>query len=203
MEIIPDEIYVQVDLMEYEKKGQGKTSLDVIKSNFLQSCKSIGLPDSLITTAFYEGSSTTYSRKKKKSDLFASISYEIKFTNIKDIDKLVEKLDDDATQNFSVVRTDHTKMTEFRKQLKTQAIKAAKEKGIYLSEAIGEKLGEAVTIMEPDENGGFYMENSQISNGRYVQAFSNYSTSSDEEGGTIDFKKIKLRYQINVIFALK
>jgi len=44
MEIIPDEIYVVVDLREYEKKGQGKTDIETIKSFFLQNCKDIGLP---------------------------------------------------------------------------------------------------------------------------------------------------------------
>ncbi len=28
VEIVPDEIYVQVDLKEYEKKGQGKVTID-------------------------------------------------------------------------------------------------------------------------------------------------------------------------------
>jgi hypothetical protein len=59
------------------------------------------------------------------------------------MDKLVEKLDDDATQNFLIVSTDHSKMAEFRRQLKIAAVKAAKEKGIYLTDAIGERLGES------------------------------------------------------------
>ena len=35
LEIVPDEIYVQVDLREYEKKGSGKIDLETIKKNFL------------------------------------------------------------------------------------------------------------------------------------------------------------------------
>ena len=35
MEIIPDEIYVQVDLKEYKKKGESKVELEKIKSDFL------------------------------------------------------------------------------------------------------------------------------------------------------------------------
>ena len=33
-EIIPDEINVKVDLREYEKKGQGKVSINKIKAEF-------------------------------------------------------------------------------------------------------------------------------------------------------------------------
>ena len=100
MEIIPDEIYVVVDLREYEKKGQGKTDIETIKSFFLQNCKDIGLPDSAITIASYEGYNNPWLRKKKKADLYSSISYQIKFNKSSDIDKLVDKLDDDPTQNF-------------------------------------------------------------------------------------------------------
>ena len=39
MEVIPDEIYVQVDLREYKKRGEEKTELDKIKNDFLASCK--------------------------------------------------------------------------------------------------------------------------------------------------------------------
>ena len=44
------------------------------------------------------------------------------------MDALVEKLDDNATQNFQVVLTTHSNVIEFRKQLKIKAIQAAKEK---------------------------------------------------------------------------
>ncbi|MDQ3681647.1 MAG: hypothetical protein M3352_01075 [Bacteroidota bacterium] len=36
MEVIPDEIYVQVDLKEYEKKGQSKVNIETIKKRFLR-----------------------------------------------------------------------------------------------------------------------------------------------------------------------
>src|SRR3954464_2249282 len=75
MEIVPDEIFVQVDLKEYQKKGQDKVSIDKIKDDFLKKVKSLGLPDSAITIAAYDGSNgNPWIRKKnKKEELFASI----------------------------------------------------------------------------------------------------------------------------------
>jgi uncharacterized protein YggE len=206
MEIIPDEIYVVVDLREYQKKGQDKTDIETIKSAFLQKCKEIGLPDSVITIASYEGYNNPWLRKKKKTELYASISYQIKFTKSSDVDKLVDRLDDDATQNFRIAKTSHSRITEFRKQLKIQAVKAAKDKGIYLTEAIGEKLGEAITISEPDEDfTGYY---NQLFNQKVVSnyALSQEKLAPDSTGdpeAMIDFKRIKLRYEVNVVFALK
>jgi uncharacterized protein YggE len=205
MELVPDEIYVVVDLKEYEKKGQGKINLDKIKNDFLDACKSIGLSDSVISIASYEGynGNPWWRKKNKKDDLLASIAYQIKFRDSKKMDELVDKLDDNATQNFSIVRTSHSKLQEYRRQLKIQAIKAAKEKAKYLAEAIDEKVGEAVTIAEPTDNfsdPAYRMENMSMSN----MAISQYKMRqlADETAG-VDFKKIKLRFEVNVVFALK
>jgi len=205
MEIIPNEIYVVVDLREYQKKGQDKTDIETIKSGFLQKCKEIGLPDSVITIASYEGYNNPWLRKKKRTELYASISYQVKFSKSSDVDKLVDRLDDDATQNFRIAKTSNSRITEFRKQLKIQAVKAAKDKGIYLTDAIGEKLGEAVTISEPEEDfTGYYNQLTnqyKIANTAYQQKLSEVEVGSPE--ALIDFKRIKLHYEVNVVFALK
>ncbi len=48
LEIVPDEIYVQVELREYDKKGGGKIDIDGIKSDFLKAVVATGIPDSNI-----------------------------------------------------------------------------------------------------------------------------------------------------------
>lgn len=206
MEVIPDQIYVNIVLREYQKKNEPKKDLETLKTGFMESCKAIGLPDSVISIASYTGFNNYYwlRRERKKSpDLFASITYQVKFSNSKQMDDLIEKLDDEATQSFDIVNTSHSKMSEYRKQLKILAVKAAKDKGIYLTEAIGEKLGPAITVKEPDESGVLttmvanrvYSQTRIESNGRFDGA--------NDKSLEIDFKKIKLRYEVNVVFALQ
>ena len=209
MEIVPDEIYVHVELKEYQKKGENKKGIETIKTQFLEACKAVGIPDSLISIVSYAGNNPYFWKKRKKDpDLFAGITYQVKFNNSELMDKLVEKLDDDATQGFLIVSTSHSKMTEYRRQLKIAAVKAAKEKGIYLTEAVGEKLGEAIKINEPDENtltrtSGLYGSTqgyNVVARGASQARLSN-EAFFDETG--IDFKKIKLRFEVDVVFALK
>jgi uncharacterized protein YggE len=151
LEIVPDEIYVQVDLKEYEKKGQAKMPIDRIKQEFLNKLKSIAIPDSAITILTYDGDGADFWEKKKKvnQELLASISYQLKLKTSAQVDAVVNVLDDNATENFSIIKTTHSKIIELRKQLKIQAVKAAKEKAIYLAEAINEKIGVAVSINRP------------------------------------------------------
>jgi uncharacterized protein len=203
MEIIPDEIYVQVDLKEYEKKGQGKINIETIKRNFLNNVKALGIPDSLVSIAAYDGfGGNPWLRKKnKKNELYASISYQVKIKTSKQLDDVVDKLDDEATTNFYIQRTSHSKLAEYRKQLKIQAIKAAKEKAQYLTEAIDEKAGEVVTINEPME---YYQPYYNVMRSNVMmkeQAMNQDMVSANDN--PVDFRKMKLRYDVTVVFAVK
>lgn len=205
MDVIPDEIYVQVNLREYKKKGENKTELDKIKTDFLANCKTVGIPDSNISVASYEGYDLPYviRRRKKDPELYASIVYQIKFSNTKKIDELVDRLDDDATSNFYIVRTSHSKIIEYRKQLKIMAVKAAKDKATYLSESVNEQLGQAITIVEPEE----YSTSDILSNqGKYSNVYSQAKVAMDRNdlGNTgVDYRKIRLRFEVKVLYALK
>jgi len=210
MDIIPDEIYVQVNLREYKKKGENKTELDKIKTDFLTNCRAIGIADSNISVASYDGYNLAaiWRRRKKDPDLMASIVYQVKFNNTKKIDELVDRLDDEATSNFLIARTSHSKIMEYRRQLKIMAVKAAKEKALYLTEATNEQLGQAITIVEPKESvSSDVIQSSNIAMreekpgfmfGKVagVDSFNNYNEA-------VDYRKIKLRFEVNVLYALK
>ncbi|MBK6826434.1 MAG: SIMPL domain-containing protein [Chitinophagaceae bacterium] len=204
MEVIPDQIFVNILLREYQKKGESKKDLETIKTEFLTACTNAGIADSLISIVSYTGYNNYYwlHRKKKTPDMNASITYQIRFSQSKQMDELVDKLDDEATQSFDIVGTNHSKMTEFRKQLKIGAVKAAKDKAIYLTEAIGEKLGPAITVNEPNDQ--IRQNNIASATLTNVQMRYEYKDVSGGSGKTfeIDFKKIKLRFEVEVIFAL-
>lgn len=204
MEVVPDEIYVHVHLKEYEKKGSGKISIDKIKTDFLAQVRQIGIPDSAVSIASYEGNDGNIWWKKKKKDpqMFASITYQLKLNSSAKVDQLVNALDDDATENFQIVRTSHSKILEYRRQLKIAAVKAAKEKAQYLAGAIDEKVGEAIIVNEPAEM-NIYQPNP------YGNMMMNKLENASLDAGSAapaqapDFKKIKLKFEVNAVFALK
>jgi uncharacterized protein len=210
MEIVPDEIYVQVDLKEYKKKGENKTELEKIKTEFLEKCRVVGIADSAISIASYEGSNYNYwywKKRKKDPDMYAGIAYQVKFKESKKMDQLIDVLDDEATINFQIVKATHSKIQEYRRQLKIQAVKAAKEKGIYLTEAVTERLGEAITIVEPDDNALLNMQDNNARLSQYSNEFYRDGIKGKHDGGAgntgVDFKRIKLRYEVQIVFALK
>jgi uncharacterized protein YggE len=203
MEVVPDEIYVQVDLREYDKKGAGKVDIESIKNKFIKACISLGIPDTNISIQGYQGWDGNYwwskKNKKKNPDMMASISYWVKLSNTKKMDELVDKLDDEATQNFFIAKVSHSKVQEFKKQLKVQAIKAAKDKAIYLAAALGENIGAAITINEPNEINVYPMP---MYSNRMVKMEAVSAADAGAPAPNIDFKKIKYQFEVNVVFAL-
>jgi uncharacterized protein len=202
MEIVPDEIYVQIALREYAKKGGGKADIDEIRKNFLKNVQAAGIADSNISVESFQGWDGNYwwyhKNKKKNPDMMAGITYQVKLSSTKKMDELVAKLDDQATERFNISKVWHSKLDEFKKQLKMQAVKSAKEKATYLTDAIGEKIGEALIINEPNEMADF--PRPMYANAMLKQA--NFEGAPTEEP-QVDFKKMKLRFEVNVSFAIK
>jgi uncharacterized protein len=199
MEVVPDEIYVRIGLTETSQKKD----ITSITNTFLQQCRSVGIADSVISISSYDGTKYSWWKpKSEKENLYKKTTYQIKFSSTKQIDELIAKLDEKTTEEFYVISTSHSKIQQYRKEIKTRAIKAAKEKAKYLAEAIDEKIGEAISITEPGDNSGipwYYYRNANVmSNNAYV------GMDNSADGNTNpDFKKLKIRFEINVVFALK
>ena len=200
MEITPDEIYVQIELREYDRKNGDKVDIETIRNQFLAAAKSMGIADTNVVVQGYSGWDGNYwwykKNKKKNPDMNAGINYEVKVKTVDEMDQLVDKLDDEATQNFSISRVWHSKMEELKKQLKIQAVKAAKEKAGYLAEAIGEHVGQALTINDPNENTPYPQP-------YYANKMMVAQAADGSAPMNVDFKKIKLQFDVNVIFELK
>ncbi|MFT4202749.1 MAG: SIMPL domain-containing protein [Chitinophagaceae bacterium] len=200
-EVTPDEIYVQVSLREYNKKNNDKVDIETIRNQFLQNARQIGLTEKEITVQSYtgwNGNIIIYKKNKKNNpDLKAGIVYLVKLNGTQQMDQLVNILDDDATQNFFVSKYDYSKMEELKKELQIEAAKDAKEKAAYTAAAIGEAVGKAITIDSAVEVG----QNAPRLYATYAKAAvaDNATASAPMD---VDFKKIKVQYNIQVTFGL-
>ncbi|MET0245052.1 MAG: SIMPL domain-containing protein [Flavitalea sp.] len=195
MEVVPDEIHVLISLKEYEKKGKGKIDINSITNGFLAGVKKAGIADSAVKLASMGGDSgyPWWKKKNQKDELYASKTYEIVFNSPALINALVAQLDDDATENFVISEVTHTRIKEFRKQLRIDALKAAKEKAKYLAAAIGQTAWSAISISEPD-------------NGFAVPVYANFARGSMKEADNAnepEFKKITITMEMNAVFELR
>jgi uncharacterized protein YggE len=86
-------------------------------------------------------------------------------------------------------------MTNLKKELKIQALLAAKEKAAYLLASLDDKVGNAISITEVD-NGNYQSPRPMMFANKAMMA--NAAPAESD----IDFKTIKLSFQINAVFEI-
>lgn len=201
MEIVPDEIYFRVVLKEYQK-DKNKVAMEKLEKELTQSVLAAGIAKEDFMIEQVSG----YSWSKKKKDdaeLYNSKSFIIKVSTPGKIDEILNKVNAESIYSVEIRNYSHSKIEEYKRQLKIEAIKAAKAKATYLLEAIGEKIGPALEVNEYDNayhTGGFYMEEVQITNSEYKQFD---AVQLSDENNFIGFQKIKLQFQVNATFSIQ
>lgn len=206
MEIIPDEIYFNVSLKEYftDKSNKTKVEIEVLEKQLQQAVKDVGISkDNFQIENIYGGTHNWiyYSKKEKPADILESKRYVLKVNDLSKIDNILSKVDGKGIESVNIARYSHSKMTEFRKELKIKALQAAKEKAGYLLQSIGEQVGGVLEIHEAGDNEGMPVPYTQ---GYMSNRISQVAMDGAESTGSeIDFKKIKIRYEIQALFSIK
>lgn len=201
IEVTPDEIYVYAELREFtrEKKKYMIEDLEKGMVNFIESVTKTPAKD--ITMDDVDGD--VIALKRKTRDAVITKVYEIKFKDYKQVSQFMAATDSLFVRNSYISRYSHSKIDEYKKQVKIDAIKAAKTKADYLLEAIGSKTGKPLSIVEP--NGYVNVNDRRIERlGGLAQLRSNSRERYDDgnSDNTPSTKKIKLTYSINAEFEI-
>jgi uncharacterized protein YggE len=193
-EVTPDIIYVSISLKEY-MNGKTKVEIGQLERQLQKAVNEAGIAKDDFT--INNISSFNYNDPKKKAaDFLTSKQYRIKVRDLNSINTILSKVDDKGIQSTGIDRYDYSKLTELRRELKIKALQAAREKATYLLTSIGEKVGGAIDIQEIDNE----PMNQPVYNVRMFKTASADATAEAPED--IDFKKIKLNYQVRAVFEI-
>jgi uncharacterized protein len=208
MEYTPDQFEVLVTLQEYESRGT-KRDINAIKNDFLQRMIKAGIIEKDITVYNLSGTDAIdrfWSRKTKNKDqaLRASINYLIKLKSIDEVNKLADNLDDEATTNFNILKADHSRIEEFKNQLRLQALENAKQKAVIYASKLGEQVGEALQVNEPyEQHMGYYAGEGAMRMREMAVSAPMQESTRVAQAMQVNFRKLKLRFDSHVVFALK
>lgn len=141
-------------------------------------------------------------------------TYTIPVNSEVDPQKLLSDLKKPLIYDVSIINGEVSNITEYRKKVKIEAIKAAKEKAEYLLAALGEQIGSVLTIEEltpslqqnyrgwdpywgyaysyPSHNLSANTSNSVVNAGQ-----------SNHENGIQHVATDKLKYEVSVTFQIK
>jgi uncharacterized protein len=175
-EVIPDQIFISITLKE-SSDGKVMTTMESLEKNLKDkiSAKGISL-ENLTLNSTHESIEKVSKRTVEK--LKENI-YHLK-TNDPEIAKaILIQLQSSSVKDARIVKIDHSRMDEFKKEIRLKAVRSAKDKADKMLGALGEVAGKLIFLIEKDE------PNKQV--------------QSEEE---LNLLKIKLLYRVVARFEV-
>lgn len=193
MEVVPNLIYLNIVINE----NDSKTPINEQEKNMLEKLKGIGI-DVAKDLSVQDMDSYFKRRFLKNKEVQLVRNYQLLVHDGKTAAKVFTELEKINISNLSVAKVDNSKINEYRKEVRINALKAAKEKAEYLAQAIGQNIGKAI-----------YIEDANADYARPLRASNMlmFKTEANEDGAAyesdIDFKTIKIEASIQARFELK
>ncbi|SEJ11656.1 hypothetical protein SAMN04487995_3296 [Dyadobacter koreensis] len=203
LEVIPDEIYFSISLREYfndEKNQKDKVIITTLEKQLIKAVADAGLPKEALSISGLGGYQNYTDKKKKPATFLESKQYELKVDRADKLDGILSKVESRGVQYANVARVDHSKKEEYKKQVKINALKAAKEKATYLLEAVDQKLGPVLEIREVEDNVNYPQPMYAKAAMRVMGAMESADMVQDSD---VQYQKIKLSYRMQAAFEIK
>lgn len=191
MEVTPDIIHFSISLKEY-LNGKTKVSISTLENQLQKAVNDAGIAKADFT--INNLSSYNYvPEKKKNQDFLASKQYRLKLHDLSKVNKILDAVDDKGIQSTGIDGYDYSGIETLKSDLKLKALKNAQAKASFLLSGIGEKLGGAIDIQEI---------NNEPMQQPVFRSMMMKTASADVTEPDINFKKIKLNYQVQAIFEI-
>lgn len=203
MEVVPDIITFAVTLKEYfkdEKNFKDKVTIDVLEKQLVKAVAEAGLAKESLVIGGISGYREYLGAKKKPANFTQSKQYELTLSDLKKVDNILSKIDEKGILSTNIQKAEHSKIAQYRKEIKIKALQVAKEKGIYLLEGIGEKLGDPIEINEVEDYSTYPVYAAQANMRMYKGGAEAADAAPDSE---LEYQKIKISYKMRAVFKIK
>lgn len=188
MEVEPDEIIFNIGI-----KADNKNQLADNEKLLFETLKNDGVKNEDIKFK------SMYQNLYSKTTKFTK-SFQFKVSAKTNVSKLFEDLNQKWVSNLNIAEIKNTKIADFRKTVKINALKAAKEKADYLLGSINKKAGDAIEIVEIED----YMSDS-ILPVAYRSKMANVQLEAADQSVDYSFdniENIKLKYSIKTRYEI-
>ncbi|MBN8640641.1 MAG: SIMPL domain-containing protein [Flavobacteriales bacterium] len=205
----PDEIVLEIILTEYNDKGK-KFKLDDLESEFYKILENNKIDTKKLVLENTNNQWYWHWYWQERQDQYLTKTINLKLNKETNFLKLSEDLKVKWVQSIRVTKTSHSDVQRIRKEIKKEAMRAAKEKATYMLESVGEEIGGLLSVEElpenvPQENQNTWYFN-QSRSLQDVTSNSYVNTSNvgvDSNAGVQNSNEIKLRFEVKAKFEIK
>ena len=193
-EVTPDEFYLAIVINERDSKG--KISVETQQREMIAALKGLQidvekqLKVANLSSSFF----------KRRSSL-AQAKYQLRLTSAAEVTKVWQALDDLNISNVSIERVTHSQLDSLKSAVRAAAIRNAQTNARTLAEALGQQIGKCFYIYDSNsEVMPRYYNNKLTVRGLAMDAMVEEAVDEDE---SLDFKTIKLEYNVQAKFVLE
>jgi len=206
LEVSPDMIYLKIVLSD--KNNKDKLTLPEIEKKMIDKLTEIGI-DVNKDLSLLDFASNLRSYSLKLNNVMLTKQYQLIVHDAKALQKVFFEFQKLDIPNVSIVKLEHSKMEQYRKDAKVLAVKAAKEKAELLSAALNQKIGKALLVQEAEAvDLKSYSDGQGWLTGKVAGVASNVKIrnsglSNESMDADIEFEKIKIESVFLVRFSLE
>ena len=194
-EITPDEFYLSVIINERDSKG--KISVESQQRDMIAALKRLGvnvekqLKVANLSSEFF-----------KKNTSVATAKYQLQLGSAAEVSKVWQALDNLGISNVSILKVSHSKIDQYKEQVRVEAMQNAKQSAQTLAQAIGQSVGKCFYIYDSNNDVVPYYGNVFMARSMKAAVANDAAEAAGEAAG-LDFKTIKLKYSIQAKFVLE
>ena len=182
-----------VAITSNKRDSKGKISVEEQERKMISALNRLGI-DTKKQLTVNDMSSEMF----KKSQAVTTKSYNLRLTSASEVAAVFSALQDDGITSMDISKATRSDMSELRKQARVAAIKNAQTKAVELAQAVGQQAGKAFYIQDMSSD---FVE-PIILRTRAVNSSMSFDSATPQESAPLEFRKVKINYNVNAKFEL-
>ncbi|MBQ0006317.1 MAG: SIMPL domain-containing protein [Alistipes sp.] len=190
--VTPDRITISITIKESDWKNSSLPALEKVMKKALTT---IGI-DIKENLKVYDMESV-FTRKGRRPQTSLSGHYLLTVKDATMAAKVLETLDNQGISNAYVSKFEYSDMDALATEVRAEAVRKAKNTATSMTEAIGQKLGPAIYIIDHSSGGNYRQPKLMM-----TYAANSSDSMEDESLPELDFQEIKVSASVTVRFKL-
>ena len=193
-EVAPNEIYLSITINERDSKG--KLSIDEQQRDMVAVLKKLGVKPAEqlkmldLTSSYF-----------KRGNALAKAQYELKLTSAVEVARVWRALDELGISQVTVQKVSHTDIETFKKEVRADAMRAARDNARALAEAIDQKAGKCFWIADYSSPVRTTYAVANMKARGVMEESVSFDAMVEEEG--LEFQTINLQHRVQAKFVLE
>lgn len=194
-ELTPDEFYLSIVIDERDSKG--KVSVESQQRDLVSALRKQG-----VDVAEQLKMANLSSEFFKKKSSVATAKYQLKLSSAEEMARVWQALDALGFSDVSLQRVTHSKLDQYKEQVRLDAIRNARESAESLAGAIGQTVGKCFYIYDSNSDvlPAYYNNGLMLARGLKVSEEASDASFVEEP---LEFRTIKLDYSVQAKFVLE